>query len=87
MLISLMWWVRIISIFLRETSEMNHEIYFRIMIFVFQIMIAILSLLLQQKGSRSFRTHPLEKVVLVTRPFPYSHTFRTFYIISYVFLA
>ena len=46
MLISLMWWVRIISIFLRERSEMNHEIYFRIMIFVFQIMIAILSLLL-----------------------------------------
>ena len=42
--VSLMWRVRINSNFKKE--EMNREIYFKIMIFVFQIMIAILSLLL-----------------------------------------
>ena len=46
MLVSLMWRVRINSNFKKGEKEMNREIYFKIMIFVFQIMIAILSLLL-----------------------------------------
>ena len=45
MLVSLMW-AKTISVFIRRKVEMNQEIYFKIMIFVFQIMIAILSLLL-----------------------------------------
>ncbi len=45
MLVSLMW-AKTISVFIRRKVEMNQEIYFQIMIFVFQIMIAILSLLL-----------------------------------------
>lgn len=45
MLVSLMW-AKTISAFIRRKVEMNQEIYFQIMIFVFQIMIAILSLLL-----------------------------------------
>ena len=46
MLISLILWVQIDSIFHKEKVEMNQEFYFRIMIFIFQIIIAILSLLL-----------------------------------------
>ena len=46
MLVSLMWRVRINFNFKKGGKEMNREIYFKIMIFVFQIMIAILSLLL-----------------------------------------
>ena len=45
MLVSLMW-AKTISVIIRRKVEMNQEIYFQIMIFVFQIMIAILSLLL-----------------------------------------
>lgn len=45
MLISLLW-ARINSEFKKENKEMNREVYFKIMIFVFQIIIAILSLLL-----------------------------------------
>ena len=39
-------WAKTISVFIRRKVERNQEIYFKIMIFVFQIMIAILSLLL-----------------------------------------
>ena len=45
MLVSLMW-AQISSFYKKKGKEMNQEIYFKIMIFVFQIIIAILSLLL-----------------------------------------